>query len=264
LLKKHTLTENEINLGKLGAVPSAGFAKGASHASTADSAARASTADSAAHASTADSATSFGGLTPSQYLHANTFSGFQSTATFNGTLTLATLSTPTIAPGAYLLIARVEPDQTGVSPSLAMNCNLTGPSGAPSTAPARASSRMRGRAPVGGDRHLDHRGRGRGELQHVWKPPVFAVRAALDRPPRLRDSHRHAELAQRGPEPVAPTAVTVIGDVHGARLERVDYDITASPGVAQELAAIVRDDGPDDQQVSVAAGAAPLRTRLKP
>jgi hypothetical protein len=58
--------------------------------------------------------------------------------------------------------------------------------------------------------------------------------------------------------------VTVIGDVHGARLERVDYDITASPGVAQELAAIVRDDGPDDQQVSVAAGAAPLRTRIKP
>jgi hypothetical protein len=112
LLKKHTLTGNEINLGKLGAVPSAAFAKGASHAST------------------ADSATSFGGLTPSQYLHANTFSGFQSTATFNGTLTIATLSTPSIAPGAYLLIARVEPDQTGVSPSLAMNCNLTGPSGA--------------------------------------------------------------------------------------------------------------------------------------
>jgi hypothetical protein len=42
----------------------------------------------------------------------------------------AALSTPSIAPGAYLLIARVEPDQTGVSPSLAMNCNLTGPSGA--------------------------------------------------------------------------------------------------------------------------------------
>ena len=121
MLKKHTLTENEINLGKLGTVPSAAFAKRASHASA---------ADSAAHASTADSATSFGGLTPSQYLHANTFTGFQSTATFNGTLTIATLSTPSIAPGAYLLIARVEPDQTGVSPSLAMNCNLTGPSGA--------------------------------------------------------------------------------------------------------------------------------------
>ncbi|MGN6170029.1 MAG: hypothetical protein ACTHQQ_17940 [Solirubrobacteraceae bacterium] len=130
MLKKHTLTENEINLGKLGTVPSAAFAKRASHASAADSAAHASTADSAAHASTADSATSFGGLTPSQHLHANTFSGFQSTATFNGMLTIATLSTPSIAPGAYLLIARVEPDQTGVSPSLAMNCNLTGPSGA--------------------------------------------------------------------------------------------------------------------------------------
>jgi hypothetical protein len=147
-LKKHTLTGNEINLGQLGTVPSAALANRASHASSADnathassadsathassadSATHASSADSATHASSADSATSFGGLTPSQYIHADTFSGFQSAAKFNGTLTIATLSTPSIAAGAYLLIARVEPDQTGVSPSLAMNCNLTGPSGA--------------------------------------------------------------------------------------------------------------------------------------
>jgi hypothetical protein len=138
-LKKHTLTGNEINLGQLGTVPSAAFANQASHASTADSATHASTANSATNASTANSATNastansattFGGLTPSQYLHADTYSGFNPSALFNGTLTIATLSTPSIAPGTYLLIARVEPDQTGVSPSLAMNCNLTGPSGA--------------------------------------------------------------------------------------------------------------------------------------
>jgi hypothetical protein len=119
-LKKHTLTGNEINLEQLGMVPSAAFATKASHAST---------ADSATHASTADSATSFGGLTPSQLLHADTFSGFQNNGFFNGTSTVATLTTPAIAPGAYLLIARAEPDQTGAA-SLAMNCNLTGPSGA--------------------------------------------------------------------------------------------------------------------------------------
>jgi hypothetical protein len=37
-------------------------------------------------------------------------------------------------------------------------------------------------------------------------------------------------------EPVAPTAVTVISDLHRARVsERVGYDITASPGVRKNL-----------------------------
>jgi len=88
------------------------------------------TAPNANHATSAGSAARFGGLTPGQYVRAKTFSGFQPTATFNGSLTIATLTTSSIAPGAYLLIARLEPNQTGVSPSLAMHCNLTGPSGA--------------------------------------------------------------------------------------------------------------------------------------
>lgn len=128
-LKKHTLTGNEINLERLGTVPNATFANKASHASTADSATHASTADSSTHASTADSASSFGGLTPSQYLHGDTYSGYQPTATFNGVSTVATLTTPDLAPGVYLLIARAEPNQTA-NASLAMNCDLTGPSGA--------------------------------------------------------------------------------------------------------------------------------------
>src|SRR5262245_51724773 len=129
-MRKHTLTGKEINLGKLGTVPSAASATQATHASTADSATHASSADTATHASSADNAASFGGLTPSQYLHADTYSGYQPTATFHTPLTIATLTTPSIAPGAHLLIARVEPDQTAVSPSVAMHCNLTGPSGA--------------------------------------------------------------------------------------------------------------------------------------
>jgi hypothetical protein len=69
-LMRHTLTGNEINLSKLGKVPSARIADtatnaahatgadNATHAAAADAATHAAAADNAAHAKTADSATS--------------------------------------------------------------------------------------------------------------------------------------------------------------------------------------------------------------
>ena len=84
-LRKHTLTGTQINLAKLGKIPSATNADSATqaisatHASAADSATHASAADSATHASSADSATNastLGGVPASGYLQtANVLQG---------------------------------------------------------------------------------------------------------------------------------------------------------------------------------------------
>src|ERR1700750_1417815 len=62
-IKKHALTATEINVARLGAVPSAPSAASAAsptsaaHASSADNATHAAVADSASHATVADAAT---------------------------------------------------------------------------------------------------------------------------------------------------------------------------------------------------------------
>jgi hypothetical protein len=75
-LKKHALTATQVDVAKLGTVPSAATAAAAAHATTADSATHAATADNATHAATADTATHAG--------DANTLGGKPASA-FTGT-----------------------------------------------------------------------------------------------------------------------------------------------------------------------------------
>jgi hypothetical protein len=75
-LKKHALTATQVNVAKLGTVPSAATAAAAAHATTADTATHSATADNATHAATADTATRAG--------DANTVGGKAATA-FTGT-----------------------------------------------------------------------------------------------------------------------------------------------------------------------------------
>src|SRR6478672_1007122 len=59
-LRKHTITATQLNMAKLGTVPSATRAKSAdsaTHATGADSSGHATTADNATHATSADAAT---------------------------------------------------------------------------------------------------------------------------------------------------------------------------------------------------------------
>jgi hypothetical protein len=59
-LKKHALTATQVDVAKLGTVPSAATAAAAAHATTADTATHAATTDNATHAATADTATHAG------------------------------------------------------------------------------------------------------------------------------------------------------------------------------------------------------------
>ena len=59
-LKKHALTATQVDVAKLGTVPSAARAAAAAHATTADTATHAATTDNATHAATADTATHAG------------------------------------------------------------------------------------------------------------------------------------------------------------------------------------------------------------
>jgi hypothetical protein len=122
-LKAHTITGNQINMAKLGTVPSATSAATAGTASHANTAAMAETAnhatnaDAAVAAQAANSASTFGGLTAAQYLHADLYNGTQDTPHYNSGIneTTGALSTPTLAAGSYLVIAHATIQNTGVA-----------------------------------------------------------------------------------------------------------------------------------------------------